>query len=161
MWTICPNAFHSVTQWAITLPWILSASRNETKIHACELQSDKRWAWVLAKLTLSLPERMRINMPFLMIIIVFITFNISLVPLIEGVSGSNSWEFEFTGFRRNPTDDLGINSLRSDQLSHACTWGLELCSKITNSLFWNHELVVNSSYSYACWARTLSCLVVR
>jgi len=56
-----------------------------------------------------------------MIIIVFITFNISLVPLIEGVSGSNSWEFEFTGFRRNPTDDLGINSLRSDQLSHACT----------------------------------------
>jgi len=28
------------------------------------------------------------------------------------------------GFRRNQTDDLGINSSRSDQWSHACTWGL-------------------------------------
>ena len=42
--------------------------------------------------------------------IAFITFNSSLVPLIEGPCSSNPWEFEFSGFRRNRTDDLGINS---------------------------------------------------
>jgi len=56
-----------------------------------------------------------------MMMIAFITFNSSLGPLIEGLCSSNPWEFEFTGFRRNETDDLGINSPRSDQLSHACT----------------------------------------
>ena len=42
----------------------------------------------------------------------FITFNSSLVPLIEGLCISNPWEFEFSGFRLNPTvtDDLGIYS---------------------------------------------------
>ena len=41
--------------------------------------------------------------------IAFIIFNSSLVPLIVGLWSSNPWEFEFSGFRRNQTDDLGIN----------------------------------------------------
>jgi len=36
---------------------------------------------------------------------VFMTFNSSLVPLIEGLCSSNPCEFEFSGFRRNRTDD--------------------------------------------------------
>jgi len=46
----------------------------------------------------------------MMMIIAFITFNSSLVPLFEGLSGSNPWEFEFSGFTRNQTNDLEINS---------------------------------------------------
>jgi len=46
----------------------------------------------------------------LMMMIAFITFNSSLVPLIEGLSSSNSWKVEFSGFRRNRTDDLLIKS---------------------------------------------------
>ena len=42
--------------------------------------------------------------------IAFITFNSILVPLIEGLCNSNPWEFEFSGFRRNRTDDLGMES---------------------------------------------------
>ena len=42
--------------------------------------------------------------------IVLFTFNCSLVPLIEGLWSSNPLEFEFSGFRRNHTDDLGTNS---------------------------------------------------
>ena len=42
--------------------------------------------------------------------IAFITFKSSLVPLFEGVWCSNSWEYELSGFRRNRTDDLGIDS---------------------------------------------------
>ena len=44
-----------------------------------------------------------------MMMIAFITFSSSLVPLTEGACISNSWEFEFSGFRRNRTGDLGIN----------------------------------------------------
>jgi len=40
--------------------------------------------------------------------IAFITSNSSLVPLIEGLCSSNP--FEFSGFTRNRTDDLGIKS---------------------------------------------------
>ena len=46
----------------------------------------------------------------LIIMLAFITFNSSLVPLIGGLYGSNPWKFEFSGLRRNRTDDLGINS---------------------------------------------------
>ena len=42
--------------------------------------------------------------------IAFITYKSSLVPLFEGLWSSNSWEFELSGFRRNRTDDLGIDS---------------------------------------------------
>ena len=45
-----------------------------------------------------------------MMMIAFITFKSSLVPLLEGLWSSNSWEFEVSGFRRNRTDDLGIDS---------------------------------------------------
>ena len=47
---------------------------------------------------------------FHMMMIAFITFKSSLVPLFEGLWSSNSWEFEVSGFRRNRTDDLGIDS---------------------------------------------------
>ena len=46
----------------------------------------------------------------MMMMIAFITFKSSLVPLLEGLWSSNSWEFELSGFRRNRTDDLGIDS---------------------------------------------------
>jgi len=42
----------------------------------------------------------------------FVTFNSSLVPLIEVLCNLNSCEFEsrFSGFRRNWNDEIGINS---------------------------------------------------
>jgi len=44
-------------------------------------------------------------------IIVFITsFKISLIPLFEGLSSSNLWEFGLSGLRQNQTEDLGIDS---------------------------------------------------
>ena len=43
-------------------------------------------------------------------VIAFITFNSSLVPLIESLCSSNPWKCEFSGFRRNRTEDQGINS---------------------------------------------------
>jgi len=46
----------------------------------------------------------------MMMMVAFITFKSSLVPLFEGLWTSNSWEFELSGFRRNRTDDLGIDS---------------------------------------------------
>ena len=46
----------------------------------------------------------------ILMMIAFITVNSSLLPLIEGLCTSIPWEFEFSGFRRNRTDDLGINS---------------------------------------------------
>jgi len=57
-----------------------------------------------------------------LMMIASITFNSSLVPLIEGLCSLNPWEFEFSVFRWNQTDDLGITVTvhRSDQLSHAC-----------------------------------------
>ena len=45
-----------------------------------------------------------------MMMIAFSTFKSSLVLLLEGLWSSNSWEFELSGFRRNRTDDLGIDS---------------------------------------------------
>ena len=38
--------------------------------------------------------------PVVMMMIAFITFKSSLVPLFEGLWSSNSWEFELSGFRR-------------------------------------------------------------
>ena len=46
----------------------------------------------------------------LMMMIAFIIFNSSLVPLFEVLCSSNPWEFEFSGFGQNRTDGLGINS---------------------------------------------------
>ena len=45
-----------------------------------------------------------------MMMIAFIIFKSSLVPLFEGLWSSNSWEFELSGFWRNRTDDLGTDS---------------------------------------------------
>ena len=58
----------------------------------------ERWTGVVLKMS---EQMMTID---------FITFNSSLVPLIEGLCNSNPWKFELSGFRRNRTDDLGINS---------------------------------------------------
>ena len=60
-----------------------------------------------------------------MMMIVFITFHISFAPLIEGLWRSNPWEFEFSGFRRNRTDDLGIVSAplqRIEPCLHVRSW---------------------------------------
>ena len=46
----------------------------------------------------------------MMMMIAFISFKSSLVPLIEGLCSSNPCEFEFSDFRRNRTDDIRINS---------------------------------------------------
>ena len=46
----------------------------------------------------------------MMMMLAFITFKSSLVPLFEGLWSSISWEFELSGFSRNRTDDLGIDS---------------------------------------------------
>ena len=45
----------------------------------------------------------------MMMMIALISFNSSLVPLIEGLCSSNPWEFEFSGFRRNRIHNIGIN----------------------------------------------------
>ena len=45
-----------------------------------------------------------------MMMIAFITFNGSLVPLIEDECSSNPLELKFSCFRRNQTNNLGINS---------------------------------------------------
>ena len=78
-------------------------------------------------------------------VIAFITFNSSLVPLFEGLWSSNPWAFELSGFRRNWTDDLGFVSpslwpteprlhVRSSlHLSHF--W--EECDALTGILFLN------------------------
>ena len=49
---------------------------------------------------------------YIMMMIAFATFKSSLVPLIqvEGICSSNPCGFEFSGFRKNRTDDLGIKS---------------------------------------------------
>jgi len=47
---------------------------------------------------------------FCMMVIAFFTFSSSLEPLIEGVRSWNLGEFELSGFRRNWTDNLRINS---------------------------------------------------
>ena len=54
--------------------------------------------------------RLRVCVSFLLMMIAFITFKSGLVPLFEGLWSSNSWEFELSGFRRNRTDDLRIDS---------------------------------------------------
>jgi len=59
-----------------------------------------------------------------MMIIAFITFNYSSVPLIEGLCSSNPWESEFLDFRRNRTDDLTVPGF--DQLSYVYMWGLNM-----------------------------------
>jgi len=59
----------------------------------------------------------------MMMVIALITFNSSLVPLIEGFKSmgilvlrfsphfiANPWEFEFSGLRQNRADDLKIKS---------------------------------------------------
>jgi len=59
-----------------------------------------------------------------MMMIALIPFDSSLVLLIEHVCISNSWKFkfEFSGFGRNRTNDLGINSASLWPNNHACTW---------------------------------------
>jgi len=44
------------------------------------------------------------------VMIAFLTLNSSLVPLIKSLCSSNPCEFVFSGFRRNRTDDLEIDS---------------------------------------------------
>ena len=59
-----------------------------------------------------------------MMMIIFITFNSTLVPLLEGLYSSNPWDFEFQGFGRNRTDDLEINSPSLWPTEPRLHWGL-------------------------------------
>ena len=74
----------------------------------------------------------------IMIMIAFITFNSSLVPLFEGLWSSNPWEFELSGFRRNWIDDLGIDSPSlwpTEPRLHVrscCVRNLMCCAKLDN-----------------------------
>ena len=46
----------------------------------------------------------------MMMMIAFITFNSSVIPLFEGLLSSNPWEFELSVLRLNRTDYLGMDS---------------------------------------------------
>ena len=78
-----------------------------------------------------------------MMMIAFITFKSSLVPLFEGLWSSNSWEFELSGFRRNRTDDLGIDS-------HSNLGQSRLCAHYSTLK------VVANSFIYV-WNKACSC----
>ena len=85
--------------------------------------------------------------------IAFITFNSSLVPLIEGQCSSNPWEFEFSSLRRNQTDDLVI----------LLSWCVILCNLKMSPINSNLEkqlppvcLSLSLSLSLSSLSRTLS-----
>ena len=74
----------------------------------------------------------------MMMKIAIITFNSSLVALLEGLCSSNPCEFGFSFFRRNGTDDLGINS--------PSLWPTELHLRvrlidITHSYMWHDSFI--------------------
>jgi len=71
-----------------------------------------------------------------LMMIAFITFKSSLVPLFEGPWSSNSWEFELSGFRRNRTDDLGIDSPGIKTKMHNILCVLFLISSAICILLW-------------------------
>ena len=72
----------------------------------------------------------------LMMMIAFIIINGSLVPLIEGLCSSNPLEFEFSGFRRIRTDDLGINSPSLWALTNWATLALEVLRFMSVWVVW-------------------------
>jgi len=78
--------------------------------------------------------------------IAFITFKSSLVPLFEGLWSSNSWEFELSGFRRNRTDDLGIDSPTKHQVLSNNIWvfgyifGIDCVWSLQIHIF-NHDFI--------------------
>ena len=98
-----------------------------------------------------------------MMMIAFITFKSSLVPLFEGLWSSNSWEFEVAGFRRNRIDDLGIDS--------PSLWPTEprLHVRSTINMIVRSLLIVATPYLHACkhiwcwygWRRCTWCLIFR
>ena len=76
-----------------------------------------KWTW---SITECLQNTQKFFLRRVMMMIAFITFKSSLVPLIEGPCSSNPWEFEFSGFWRNRTEDLGINSPLLWPTEHLC-----------------------------------------
>ena len=63
----------------------------------------------------------------MMMTIAFITYNSSLVPLIEVLCSSNPCECEFSVLNRIELTIKRLIVPYSDQLSHACTWGHHMC----------------------------------
>ena len=99
----------------------------------------------------------------MMMMIAFITFKSSLVPLFEGLWSSNAWEFELSGFSRNRTDDLGIDSpslwpteprlhVRSLIMSNKKLNDIifKICDIKMSYNFWKHNYVVYAFYMYYC-----------
>jgi len=83
-----------------------------------------------------------------MMVIAFITFNSSLVPLTEGLCSSNPGEFESLGFRRNRTHE-GLTVPRSDQLSQAFTWGPNKMRR-KQDFFDGKKYAAGKSYEIKC-----------
>ena len=88
-----------------------------------------------------------------MMMVAFITFNSSLVLLIEGLCTSNPWEFQFSGFKRN----RWIYSEGSEFLrrvgGEVGISGLEWTNKHTNKPYDLERWPVNKSDSFGCLAR--------
>ena len=84
----------------------LKASLN-SEMPAILHQQLPRWFYPDAQLRKFLCK-MRAPEGEVMMMIAFITFKSSLVPLLEVLWSSNSWEFEVSGFRRNRTDSEKI-----------------------------------------------------
>jgi len=69
---------------------------------------------------MSAAENRKTPIPLLvmMMMIALITFKSSLVPLLEGLWSSNSWEFEVSGFRRN--NSVASSGVKGWQLIRSC-----------------------------------------
>ena len=71
----------------------------------------------------------------------FIPFNGTLVPLIGGLCSSNPCAFEFLVLNGIEPTTHGLIVPRSDQLSHACTWGY---------LSTQHRLILVCTHTHIC-----------
>jgi len=94
--------------WSIEIPKrvFLSQARNYL-IVSTTVRAPRKWGGPGGRNVSScVSPGMRANLStcrVLMMMIAFITFKSSLVPLLEGLWSSNSWEFELSGFRRKLT----------------------------------------------------------
>ena len=99
----------------------------------------------------------------MMMMIAFITFKSSLVPLFEGLWSWNSWEFELSGFSRNRTDDLGIDSPSlwptEPRLHVRSTYCLDF-AVLSTPIIYNHEVPASTRvhWTYPRHVVLLPCL---
>ena len=84
----------------------------------------------------------------MMMMIVCVTFNSNLVPLSEGLCSSNPCKFENSVWDGIEPTTLGLTVPRSDQLSHACTWG--------TCLVWNTCVSMSGHQHQAWWCPSVN-----